>query len=193
MRDQVVVGLVIAQPEERVPTEYSAGCKASTKLVNPSIVKIHPSRAGFVCELRRLDLVPEGTVVHVLPGGEGVDGPAALLSEEKRLESRTKHGATWFTTVVALAAPDHDGRAQAQHASGESVRQPETDVFLSPDHGDLTSQSSDVDEEVEPEVDTLGSKSRVNHDALTRLQSLDVEMLVTCKESVRYQPKQFLR
>jgi hypothetical protein len=46
-------------------------------------------------------------------------------------------------------------------------------------HSNLSDQSSNIDEEVKPTVDSLNSDSWINNNTLTRLESLDVHVLLT--------------
>ena len=117
--------------------------------------------------------------MHVLVGSDGVDRPAALLRQEEGLEGRAKDRATGLTASIALATPDHDNRAEQQHAGRQCVRQPESNISLGPDHTDLSSQGTGVDGEVEPVVDALCGDGWVNDDAFARLERLNVDMLFT--------------
>ena len=76
--------------------------------------------------------------MHVLPGLERVDTPAALLSKEEGLHGRSQDGTTRSSLLVVLAVQPHNDRAQAKHKGWEGVREPETNVLLSEDHGNLT-------------------------------------------------------
>lgn len=59
----------------------------ATKLTG--VVEVHP--LGLVLNLGGLDLLPEGTVVEVLVGLDGVEGPAALVGEGEDLEGAAEN------------------------------------------------------------------------------------------------------
>ena len=73
----------------------------------------------------------------------------------------------------ALAeVPEEEGKRKVEDEREEEA-QPEADVLLSVSSSDLH-ESTDVDEEVEPEHDSLSRRLRVNNDSLARLQGLDL-------------------
>ncbi len=95
LSSQIVNDLVVGQPEERVPSEDGAGGKSTTHLVDPGIVKGVPSWTLVARDSRWLDRGPECAVVHVPPGPERVDGPAALGGAEEESEGLADDGALW--------------------------------------------------------------------------------------------------
>lgn len=86
--------------------------------------------------------------MHVLPGGEGVDGPAALLGKEPCLKSRAEDGTARRSSLVLLSAPEHDDGANAEHDGRERVRQPEADMLLTVNFWGVSIKSYTL--EVEP-------------------------------------------
>jgi hypothetical protein len=131
------------------------------------------------CNSRRFGVVPHGTIVEAAVGLEGVDGPATPLSEEEELEGRAKVGALRGATDVALASPGHDSWAKAQHDGRKGEREPEADVLLGVDHGDLTDKGTDIDEEVEPHINALNGDGRVDDNTLARGEGFDVDVHLT--------------
>lgn len=73
-----------------------------------------------------------------------------------------------------LLAQEQYSRAQTEHSCGEQVREPETNVSLGVDHGDLTDKRTDIDHHVEVHVDTGNSGRRVNNDTLTGSKCRDI-------------------
>ena len=125
-----------------------------------------------------LDLVPHSSVVPDPPSLHWVQTEAVTESLEEQLESRSHDvSARWCQNVEPLAEPknrqtndEHDGRDQ--------ISQPEADVAFSVDHADLTNQCTDVDEQVKVVVDTGGSDSGIDNDALALGGSLDTHLLL---------------
>ena len=117
--------------------------------------------------------------MKLLVGSGGVERPATLVGHQEELDGRAEDGTTRGATLIPLATPEHDGGAETQHDGRKSVGQVEADVLLSPDHANLTAESTDVDEEVEPTVDSLAGDGRVDKNTLTRLEGLDVEVLLS--------------
>lgn len=117
--------------------------------------------------------------MQFLPGSDGVDRPAALLRKEEDLEGRAKYGTTGFTASVTLTAPKHNDRAQRKKNGRQSVGEPEADILLGKDHGNLADEGTNINEEVEPHVDALDSDSRVDNNALAAGEGLDVDVLLT--------------
>jgi len=174
--------LVVAQPKEGIPHKDGARVEAAADLVDPGVVKVHPLGPGGGIKRGRLDAVPKGAVVQLLVRLDGVDGPAALVGEQEQLGGAAEDGALGRHALVAAAAPEHDERAEAEEDGRQGVRQPEADVVLAVDHGQLASQSADVDEQVEVVVDTGRGGSRVDDDALAGGQRpddhpLEIELL----------------
>lgn len=69
-------------------------------------------------------------------------------------------------------APQDDG-GEEEHAGRDEESNPEADVLLDVDHGNLTGKRSDVDGKVEVEEDTGVGDSRVDDDLLARGKGLD--------------------
>lgn len=178
LRGEVVVDLVVSDPVERVPEEDAAGGPATTDLVNPGVVKVHPSRTGFVREGGGLDGVPEGAVVHVPVGLDWIDGPAALGTEHEELDSGTEDASLGGAPLVHVAAEVEDGERADEENGGDQEGEVETNVALGVGHAELAGKGTDVDEEVEPVVDSGGGDGRVDNDALSGLEGPDVHVLV---------------
>ena len=75
--------------------------------------------------------------------------------------------------MISLSSPPHDKWAGQEDNRRQSEGKPETDIFLSVDHADLTNQSSDVDKQVEVMVDPALSDGRVDDHTLPRGEFLD--------------------
>lgn len=173
---QVGVHLPVGEPEDGNPEEDGAGTETTSNLINPGVVKVVPlGRRGT--EVRWLDLFPHGAVVPVLPGLNGVCGDTASEGLEEELEGRAHDVAARGTENVVLLAEDEDRDTDDEHDGGDKVGKVETDVALSVDHTDLADQCTNVDEEVEPVVDTGNGDSRVDDDALALLR-LDAHALL---------------
>ena len=101
-----------------------------------------------------LDVFPEALALEGLAGSDRVGGPLALGGKTKELHGADEDGAGGRAPVVLVAAEPENKRAKAEHYGGQEPSAPETDVLLNVDHGDLTGDSSYVDEHVEVQEDT---------------------------------------
>lgn len=66
-----------------------------------------------------------------------------------------------------LAQANHQERTEDEEDRRQEVREPEADVLLRVDHGDLACQGTDVDEEVVPHVDAGDGDARVDDNPFT--------------------------
>lgn len=162
---QVGVHLTVCQPENGHPEEYRAGSESTGNLVNPGIVKVVPAW-GVGSKCGWLDSVPHGARVPVPPRLHGVGRHATTESLEKELERWTHDVSARGSENVELLADNKDRQSDDEHDGGKKVSEPEADVSLSVNHANLTNQGTDVDEEVEPVVDTGDSDGGVDNDAL---------------------------
>lgn len=120
--------------------------------------------------------------MHVPPCRNRVNRPSTLLSKEKRPQSRSQNRARRGLIAISTLSPPHDQGAQRQHAGRQREAQPETDILLGVDHGDLADQSANVDEHVEPVVNPVDGDGRIDNDLLPRRerpygQVVDLELL----------------
>lgn len=169
LRSQVVVELVVGNPVKWIPAKDGAGGETPSDFIYPLIIKRHPVRSLSCWDVAGFGSGPKGAIVHVLPRSNRVHRPSALLSEEPDLHGLAENAALGWCENVNFAAKEHDGRTDAKHEGGEEIREPEADIFLRVDHGELTHKSPDVDEQVEPHVDTGGSHGGINNDPLSLL------------------------
>lgn len=174
---QVTNGLVVGQPPKWVPSEDGASGETSADFINPGVIERVPYWALVVWSVGWLDGIPEGTVVHVLPGAEWVDGPSALASAEEELDGLGYNRPLWWRLAVTSASPPHDGWTNEEDEGWQGEGQPETDILLSVDHAELADQSTDVDEHVEVVVNARLGDRWVDNDTLAGLESLDDQSL----------------
>ena len=66
---------------KREPDEHRARLEASADLVNPLVVKRHPSWAAVNGDMAWLDVLPEARVVHATPCLCWIQRPATLSGE----------------------------------------------------------------------------------------------------------------
>lgn len=86
LRDEVVVDLVVADPEQWIPQEHGAGADAAAHLVDPCVVKGHPLGAVGGRDVGGFYGRPEGAVVEVAVGLSWVERPAAFVGIGEELE-----------------------------------------------------------------------------------------------------------
>jgi hypothetical protein len=151
---QVGVHLTVRKPEDGNPEEDGASSETTRNLVNPGVVKVVPLW-GVGTKRGGLDGLPDVSRVPVPPGLEGVDAHTRAESLEEQLESGAHDVAARWAQNVEFLAEDEDGNANDEHGGGNQVSEPETDVTFGVDHADLSNQSTNVDEEVEPVLTCL--------------------------------------
>ena len=95
-----------------------------------------------------------------------VDGPTALHGQTPDLDGFAINGSGWRREDVDLLAEEQDDGCQAEHDRGAEVGQPEPDIFLGIDHGNLAAESADVDHEVEVVIDAGDSCGGIDDDTL---------------------------
>ena len=113
----------------------------------------------------------------MLVGSNWVQVPAALGSFEEKLDGRSENATLGSAASVVFAAEEEDWECGAEADGGDEVREVETDVTLRIRHSELPSQGTDVDEKVEPVVDSGRGDSRVDNDAFSTLQGPDLHPL----------------
>ena len=113
----------------------------------------------------------------MLVGSNWVQVPAALGGFEEKLDGRPENAALGSAASVVFAAEEEDWECGAEADGGDEVREVETDVTLRIRHSELSSQGADVDEEIEPVVDSGCGDSRVDNDAFSTLQGPDLHSL----------------
>lgn len=139
-----------AGPKERLtvkrdPGEARASPQSTRDLVDPSVIKLHPAWL-VAAKVAGLNILPEVVGFEVFARSNGVDRPLALECETQKLDGADEDRSGGRGTVVLVAAcPEHD-RAQAEHDCGEQPSAPETNVLFHVDHGNLTGESTGVDE-----------------------------------------------
>jgi hypothetical protein len=99
---------------ERDPSKARASPKATSDLVDPRIVELHPARL-VGAEVAGLDVFPEALALEVLARLHGVDGPFPLYGEPQELDGADENGAGRRVDVVLVAAEPEDDGAEAEH------------------------------------------------------------------------------
>lgn len=173
---QVRVHLTVCKPKDRNPEEDRAGAETTSNFINPGVIEVVPFWRGAT-QNGRLDSGPHATIVPVLVCLDRVDAKSTSKCLEKKLESWAHDVTARGTEDVELLAEDEDRNGDDEHDGGDEVGEPETDVTLSVDHGDLTDKSTNVDEEVKPVVDTGDSDGGINNNTLGAA-SLDAHLLL---------------
>jgi hypothetical protein len=84
----------------------------------------------------------------------------------------------WLLDVV-FAQAQHEKRAEDEQDRGQQVRQPEAHVLLRVDHGHLTSQRADIDEQIVAHIDSRDRDTRIDDNALTGRLGANVRSRVT--------------
>ena len=77
----------------------------------------------------------------------------------------------------SLTADDKDDGAEQEHDGRKHEGEPISDVLRGVGHRNLTNQSTNVDEEVEPIVDACGRDSGIDDDALALLGRCYLQLL----------------
>lgn len=103
-----------------------------------------------------------------------VQGPVTLHCQAPQLESLGVDRTTGRGEVVLVAANVKHGWAKTEHGSGKQEGQPESNVSLCVNHGDLTGQGSNVDHQVEVQVDTSHCRRWVHNHALPTGERRDI-------------------
>lgn len=164
---------------QRIPQEHFARLQSTTNLIDPLIIKGHPS--GLLCsQPARLDTIPELVrVLGLAKPAHWIESPSALHGETPQAECLGVYGASGRDQVVALSAEEQHCRAEAEHDGGKQVGQPEADIALCVDHADLARQRTDVDHQVEVQVDTGNGRRWVDNHSLSVTFNPDVGPLIT--------------
>src|ERR1700761_1210581 len=76
--------------------------------------------------------------------------------------------------VVPLAANNHDKWSDAESNGGNEVTEVKSNVSLGVNHGNLTNESANIDEKVEPVVSSRESDSWIDVDTFAVLLSSDM-------------------
>jgi len=173
---QVRVHLTVCKPEDRDPEEDRAGGETTGNFINPGVIEVVPLWRSAT-ENGRLDSGPHVTIVPVLVCPDRVDAHSTSKSLEKKLESWAHDVTARGTEDVEFLAEDKYGEGNDEHDGGDQVGEPETNISLSVNHADLTNKSTDVDEEVEPVVNTSDSDGGVDNDTLSAA-SLNTHLLL---------------
>jgi hypothetical protein len=173
---QVGVHLAVSEPEDGDPEKDRAGGESTADLIDPRVIEVVPlGRAGT--ERRRLDGVPHLTVVPGPVRLDGVDAESTAKRLEEELECRSHDVAGRGRQDVELLAVEENGQGDDEHDGGDEVSEPETNVALSVDHGDLTDKGTNVDEKVKVVVDAGHGNGGVDNNALA-LDDLDAHLLL---------------
>ena len=152
--------------EKREECEHEASLDTTANLVNPEVVESHPLR--LVLDARRLDVVPEGGMLQILVTNElqlvmcsqksgcrsavrrhRVRRNLALAGELDKAQRLLQDRFSRLAKIVLLVENNKNQRAERKHDGGQREGQPEADVSLSIDHGDLADDGTNVDEQVE--------------------------------------------
>ena len=134
--DSPAVVSVCHKPEGRertvdwVPEEDFASEHPAPDFVHPLIVKGHPLRPRGGIDVARLHALPEIGGVQAFVGGDGIQRPPAFHGEYPDLEGFRCDTSCRRAPRVPVATGEHDQGAEQEHDSWESIRQPESDVFL---------------------------------------------------------------
>lgn len=148
-----------------------ASLDCTSNLVNIYVIVVYPCRniASLSIDVARLCLIPESRSRPSTPRLHGVDTPCPSGAKSEYAESIRYHRALWRRLNVSVATSVEDDGAEKEGDGGKGVGEPETNVFLRVSHSDGPDEGTDVDEEVEPHVDSRGGEDRVNNDPLARL------------------------
>lgn len=107
-----------------------------------------------------------------------VKRPAALHGQRPQTESLTISRARGRDQVILASAEIQDRWANAEHHGGEEERQPESNISLSVHHGKLADQGTNVDHQVEVQIDTGDCCSRVNDHPFSIGHDLDIWLVL---------------
>lgn len=176
LRGEVVGHLVVGQEEDRQEEEDLAGLQATSDLVNPLVIVGHPARSPLDRDVRRADGIPGEAALEL---GRVEDlAPVPLHGQAEHLEELAQDGARGGAQGVLLLHDEEDDRADGEDDGGEQERQPEADVQLDVDHGDLTGQRAEVDGHVVVQKDTGVCDGGVDDNSLALLGGLDIHAAV---------------
>jgi len=103
---EIVVQLVVSDPVEWKPEEDLASDKATADLINPGIIKGHPTRTFRFRDFARLNSLPEHAIVQVLVCPDRVQGPPTLLGMNPELHRRKEDTALWRCEDIFVPAEE---------------------------------------------------------------------------------------
>ena len=93
------------------PQEDTAGLDSTLHLIDPLIIKVHPSRL-LADLLARFSVLPESRGSQVLVSRDGVKAPFTPSSVSPEPDSGGKNRAGGRTACVAIASEKEDERAE---------------------------------------------------------------------------------
>lgn len=146
--------------------EDSGGLECAANIFDELVVPPHWNYLAGGSNDGRLCGLPEAVTADSLP--------SALREADSQNAEDVGQIAScrWVQNEALAEVPEEEGKRKVEDEREEEA-QPESNVLLSVSSSDLH-ESTDVDEEVEPEHDSLGRGLRVDNDFLARLQGLDL-------------------
>lgn len=174
LRRQVVVQLVVREPVQGVPKEHLASLPTTANFIDPGIIKDHPLGPILRRNARGLQVVPKGAVMQALVKRHWVPVESGSSSAHEKPNGQAENATLRGGVLIPVAAGIQNWKGKAEEDSGDQVRQVKSHISLRVRHGELSDQSANVDEQVEPVVNPGSGDGRVDEDAFARLQRFDV-------------------
>ena len=159
--DTVVVNVLDGEE-----TEDTGGLESAANILNELVVPPHWDYLARSSNDGRLCGLPEAVTADSLP---------STLREADSQNAEDVGQITscrWVKNKALAEVPEKEGERKVEDEREEEA-QPEADVLLSVGSSDLH-ESTDVDEKVKPEHDSLSRGLWVDDDSLARLQGLDL-------------------
>lgn len=176
LRGEVVGHLVVGEEEDWQEEEDLASLQATSDLVNPLVIVGHPGRSALDWNIRR---------AHGIPGEASLEtgrvedlGPISLHSQAEHLEELAQNGTRGRAQGVLLLHEEQNDGADGEDDGGKQERQPEADVQLDVDHGNLPRQGTEVDGHVVVQEDTGVCDGGIDDNFLAFLGGLDIHATV---------------
>lgn len=151
---QVSGHLVVGEEEDGEEEEDLAGHETTADFVDPGVIVGHP-----------LGAVGDGDVGGLCELPVELEATALLADEPEHLEELAEDGASGGRQLVVLLVDEENNGGREEEDGGDEEGQPEADVLLNVDHGDLTGEGAEVDTEVKVQEDTGVGHGRVDNDA----------------------------
>lgn len=155
---EVTGHLIVGEEEDREEEEDLAGHETTLNLVDPGVIVGHPERALVNRDVGGLGQIPVES-----------EGLALLLGEDKHAEELGQDGAGWRGKLVVLLVEEENNGGDEEEDGGDEEGQPEGVVLFNVDHGNLTTDGTDIDAEVEVEEDAGVCDGGVDDDTLAVL------------------------
>lgn len=175
-RREVVGHLVVSQEEDWQEEEDLAGLKTTSDLVHPLVIVGHPFRPLLDRNVGRADGVPGEAALEA--GRVEYLEPIPLHGHAEHLEELAQNGTGGRAQGILLLHQEQDDGADGEDGGREQEGQPEANVQLDVDHGNLAGQGAEVDGHVVVQEDAGVGDGGIDNNSLASLQRVDIHATV---------------